>query len=221
MFSQVHKIPEMFKSPEDYKNTFIPLLFEETRTDLSSSLYNVSRAPFCEIKKVIQSQQLTFPISESQNQFIKFHHIIGLRSTAESDEVENVANYKPVAGDLIAFTHIRPKSLNDLNSLKSPYRIAYVKEAMKEFPGRISVLTCKCMKMDIEHNLWNNKVVSSKYVNTDVGYNLWNNKELKLYAVYLMNMTTNVRICKALKSISHMNIIKTMLGPRPIVRVIF
>jgi hypothetical protein len=56
-----------------------------------------------------------------------------LKSKHEFDDDENIGNYKPVSGDLIAFTHIRPRSINDLNTLKSPYRIAYVKEAKKEF----------------------------------------------------------------------------------------
>jgi senataxin len=207
--SQVLKIPETFQSAIDYKNFFVPLLFEETRADLSSSLYGVSQAPFCEMADVEKSTQLTSPIPEARNQFIHFEHVIRLKSRHEFDEVEN---YIPVSGDVIAFTHIRPRSLNDLNTLKSPYRIAYVKEAKKEFfrngdgPRtlyiRISFLTSKCMKMDVESDLQNNK-------------------ELKLYAVYLMNMTTNVRIWKALKSISHMNIIKTVLGPRKLVSIIF
>ncbi|PNX85836.1 regulator of nonsense transcripts-like protein [Trifolium pratense] len=39
---KVLKIPETFQLAVDYKNSFIPLLFEETRADLSSSLYSVS-----------------------------------------------------------------------------------------------------------------------------------------------------------------------------------
>jgi senataxin len=202
----------MFNSELDYRNFFIPLLFEETRADLFSSLYGVSQAPFYEIENVEEIKKRTIPISEDQIQFIQFEYVIPFKSKHEFDDDENIGNYKPVSGDLIAFTHIRPRSINDLNTLKSPYRIAYVKEAKKEFfrngdgPRtlyiRISFLTSKCMKMDVESDLQNNK-------------------ELKLYAVYLMNMTTNVRIWKALKSISHMNIIKTVLGPRKLVSIIF
>ncbi|GAU32053.1 hypothetical protein TSUD_214080 [Trifolium subterraneum] len=243
--NKVLKIPETFQSAIDYKNFFVPLLFEETRADLSSSLYGVSQAPFCEMADVEKSTQLTSPIPEARNQFIHFEHVIRLKSRHEFDEVEN---YIPVSGDVIAFTHIRPRSLNDLNTLKSPYRIAYVKESWKEcFHNsdgsktliiRISVLTSKCMKMDVEYDLQNklssknmkidigydmlkNKELSSKNMKIDIGYGLWNNKELKLYAVYLMNMTTNVRIWNALNSISQVNIIKTVLGPRQIIRIIF
>jgi hypothetical protein len=46
-------------------------LLEETRADLSSSLYGVSQAPFYEIENVEESRQLTIPIPEAQIQFIQ------------------------------------------------------------------------------------------------------------------------------------------------------
>jgi len=201
VFCQVHKIPETFKSATDYKNSFIPLLFEETRSDLSSSLSGVSQASLCEIWKVENSKQLK--LHKAQNQFIQFHHTMRLESTTESDRVENGGNYEPAPGDLIAITHIRPKSLNDLNTLNSPYHIAYVNGAKNRFSGRITVLSSKCMKMDVES-------VSRK------------NNTQKMYAVYIMNMTTNVCIWKALDSKSkgdHLNIIEKVLQPGLIVRI--
>ncbi|RHN56813.1 putative P-loop containing nucleoside triphosphate hydrolase [Medicago truncatula] len=192
---KVHKIPETFKSATDYNNSFIPLLFEETRADLSSSLSGVSQASLCEIWKVENSKQLKF--HKAQNQFIQFHHTIRLESTTESDRDENGGSYEPASGDLIAITYIKPKSLNDLNTLNSPYHIAYVNGAKNRFSGRITVLSSKCMKMDVES-------VSMK------------NNTQKMYAVYIMNMTTNVRIWKALDSKSkgdHLNIIEKVLQP--------
>lgn len=50
-----------------------------------------------------------------------------LKSTIDS--VENGENYEPGSGDLIVFTNIRPKSLDDLNTIKSPYHIAYVENS--------------------------------------------------------------------------------------------
>ncbi|XP_050908466.1 helicase sen1 [Lathyrus oleraceus] len=193
MFCQVHKIPETFKSPTDYKNYFIPLLFEETRADLSSSFTGVSRAPFCEIKKVVSTRQLKLP--KAQNQFKQFHHRLQLKSTIDSGDG---GNYEPGSGDLIAFTNIRPKSLDDLNTLKSPYHIAYVVGAKNQLSHTISVHSSKCMKVDIENDFWNNN-------------------QQKLYAVYLINMTTNIRISNALNlrpEGEHLNIIKSVLGPQ-------
>ncbi|RHN56804.1 putative P-loop containing nucleoside triphosphate hydrolase [Medicago truncatula] len=183
---KVHKIPETFKSATDYKNSFIPLLFEETRADLSSSLSGVSQAALCEIKNVEHSKQLK--LRKAQNQFIQFHHTIWLKSTTD---------YEPASGDLIAITYIRPKSLNDLNTLNSPYHIAYLNGGKNRFSDRITVLSSKCMKMDVD-------TLSRK------------NNTQKMYVVYIMNMTTNVRIWKALHSKSkgdHLNIIEKVLQP--------
>ncbi|CAI8586125.1 unnamed protein product [Vicia faba] len=173
---KVLKIPETFESATDYKNSFIPLLFEETRADLSPSLSAVSRAPFCEIKEVVSSQQLKLP--KAPKEFKQFRHIIQLKST--TDTGEDGENYEPGNGDLIVFTNIRPKSLDDLNTLKSPYHIAYVVHAKDRY-DRISVLSSKCMKMFIENEFRNNN-------------------EQKLYALHLINITTNIRTSDTLNS---------------------
>ncbi|CAK8538106.1 unnamed protein product [Lathyrus sativus] len=185
---KVQKIPETFNSAMDYKRSFIPLLFEETHSDLSSSLHGVSQAPFCEIKNIQESKP------KSQKQFTHVNLILLLKNTTEFDRVENVGNYEPGSGDLIAITHIKPKSLNDLNTLKSPYHIAYVKWGGNESSDKISVMSSKCTNE----------------------FDFRKNKTQKMYAVYLMNMTTNVRIWKALSSQSkgdHLNIIQKVLQP--------
>ncbi|XP_058748085.1 probable helicase MAGATAMA 3 [Vicia villosa] len=189
---KVHKIPQTFNSATDYKNSFIPLLFEETRADLSSSLSGVSRAPFCEIKNVQESKQLELP--KAQKQLIQFRHILMLNMTTEFNRVENGGKYEPGSGDLIAITHIRPKSLNDLNIPKSPYHIAYVSGGKFQSSDKISVMSSKHMTVSVFRK---------------------NNKQ-KMYAVFLMNMTTNVRIWRALNSQSrgdHLNIIEKVLQP--------
>jgi senataxin len=192
-----------FKSTTDYKNSFIPLLCEETHYDLSQSLNGVSRAPFCEIEKVEESKEMKLP-NKPFKQFQLFHHIIRLKSTTESNRIENGdGDYEPGFGDLIAITTIRPRSLNDLNTLKSPYHIAYVNGTKYGSSDRIKVLSSKCMDMDVEHD--------SRRSNTQ-----------KMYAVFLMNMITNVRIWKALNTQSnedHLDIIEKVLQPGLNVRI--
>ncbi|XP_058744792.1 helicase SEN1-like [Vicia villosa] len=205
---KVHKIPETFNSVTDYKNSFVPLLIEEMRTDLSSSLFGVSRAPLREIKHIENSRRISLP--EAQEQNIQFNHIIQLMSAAESDEVEDGVNYVPESGDLIAFTNIRPKCYTDLNTLKSHYHIAYVEWAKKENLSKVNG-----EKYDYFYRI---SVRSSKHIEMNIEYDCCNNKELKLYAVYLMNMTTSLCIWNALCSISCVNIINTVLGPHQITR---
>ncbi|CAL5189948.1 unnamed protein product [Lathyrus oleraceus] len=107
---------------------------------------------------------------------------------------DNNGKYDPEPGDLIAFTDVKPKRVSDLNTQKCPYNVAYVVAPKDEFSGEVSVLSSKPM--------------------FEFGFRKNDNK--KLYAVNLMNMTTNIRIWKGLNSQSegeHLDIIKKVLQP--------
>ncbi|CAI8586116.1 unnamed protein product [Vicia faba] len=183
---KVNKIPETFDSPTAYKKAFIPLLLEETHADLSSSLSGVARAPFCEILELKRDSKL-FMLPKPLIYNIEFE--------------KGVGKYEPEYGDLILFTNIRPKCVDDLklNTPKSPYHIAFVLGPKSEPPKSKYVEKVK--------------VISSKCINTDFESNMRDNETQKLYAVYLMNMTTNVRIWKALNSKTHGSIIENVLQP--------
>ncbi|XP_028800616.1 helicase SEN1-like isoform X2 [Neltuma alba] len=84
--------------------------------------------------------------------------------------------YEPVSGDLIALTDGRPTGIEDLNKPGRFYHIAYVQWSES---GQITIL-------------------SSKSIEIDPG--MRNNNVQRLYAVYLINLTTNIRIWKALHS---------------------
>ncbi|XP_061348075.1 helicase sen1-like [Gastrolobium bilobum] len=182
---KVQKIPQTFLSTKHYMKSFIPSLIEETHSDLFSSLIGVSQAPYCEILTIERSRDFRPPKD--------LLYQITLKST--TDAVKEVGKYEPEVGDLIAFTNIRPRSIHDLNRPKRYYHIAYVHSSKDVITDEIPVLSSKYMEMDMKSHLSNNKAQ-------------------KLYAVYLLNMTTNVRIWKALKSQfegANMNIIKTVL----------
>lgn len=181
------KIPETFDSPTDYKKFFIPLLLEETHSDLSSSLSGVGRAPFCEILKLKRDSKL-FELPKPLIYNIEYE--------------KDVGKYEPEYGDLILFTDIRPKSVDDLklNTPKSPYHIAFVLGPKLESDEEILVISSKC-------------------INTDFESDTRDNETQKLYAIYLVNMTTNVRIWKALNSETHGSIIEKILQPDPNVRI--
>ena len=180
----MNKIPETFDSPTVYKNAFIPLLLEETHSDLCSSLLGVARAPFCQILKLERDSKL-FRLPKPLHYNIRFE--------------KDVGKYEPEFGDLILFTDIRPKSVDDLklNTAKSPYHIAFVLGSKSEPTDEIQLT----------------QVLSSKCINTDFESDTRDNETQKLYAIYLMNMTTNVRIWKALNSTTHGNIIEKVLQP--------
>lgn len=157
---------------------------------------SVSHAPFCEISTIETSINFNPPKD-------LFYHIT-LKSII--DEVNHdVVKYEPEFGDLFAFTNIKPRSINDLNRTNRYCQMAYVCGSKDEYTDEIPILLSKYMEMD------DNK-------NSDFR----RNKAQKLYVVYLINMTTNVRIWKFLNSQlegSNMNIIKKVLQPQPGSRV--
>lgn len=168
VYLQVPKIPKTFMSTDEYMNSFIPALIEETHSDLSSSLINLSQAPFCEILTIEPSPNFDPP------------NALFCQITVKSSATDDVGKYEPEVGDIFAFTDVRPRSIHDLTSLKRHYHIAYVRRPKDGFTEEIPILLSKYMEMNGESDL--------------------SNKKQKLYAVYLMNMTTNIRIWRALNS---------------------
>ncbi|CAJ2652910.1 unnamed protein product [Trifolium pratense] len=187
--NQVPKIPQTFLSTNGYMNSFFPALIEETHSDLYSSLMSVPQASFCEIRTMEMSKEFNPPYDLYYNITVK----------NITDEVYGVGKYEPEVGDLIAFTSIRPRSVYDLSRIKNYCHIAYICGSKDEFTDEIPILLSKYMEMEMHGKFHSRR-----------------NNAQKLYAVYLVNMITNVRIWKALNSEmegSNMNIIKKVLQP--------
>lgn len=193
----MQKIPQAFMSDSvtNYLSSFIPSLIEETHSDLSSSLNGAHRAPFCEISRAQPERSRSFIPSK----FLLYQ--ISVKRT--NDGVKDVGTYEPEVGDLIALTDFKPKTVEDLNRPRRYYHIAYV-YGSKESTDGISVLSSKCIDMEINSNY------------------LRSNNAPKLYAIYLLNLTTNIRVWKALNSElegANMNMIKKMLKADSNVRI--
>ncbi|KAM1133779.1 hypothetical protein FF1_042986 [Malus domestica] len=108
-------------------------------------------------------------------------------------DVTCVGTYVPQVGDLIALTDIKPKCVDHLYRSRNSYLIAYVHQIR-------------------DNNL---SVLSSKHIDTR-GYTHAAGKRETMFAVYLMNMTTNIRAWKALNSDdANTNLIKTVLQLQP------
>ncbi|KAL2504449.1 P-loop containing nucleoside triphosphate hydrolase superfamily protein [Abeliophyllum distichum] len=103
------------------------------------------------------------------------YYTITLRRSSDNEKVEA---YEPGVGDLIALTDVRPKRIDDLDRPKRSYTIALVRRLQYcEGPFEIlQVLSSKPIMFDRE-----------KDENTD-----------KLFAVHLTNLTTDMRIWRAL-----------------------
>ncbi|XP_062002417.1 uncharacterized protein LOC133720228 isoform X1 [Rosa rugosa] len=186
--NQVQRIPETFGSLTSYKKSFIPPLVEETHADLLSNMLNLSHAPTCEILTIEDSAGPPGDL---------FYDVTYQRDT-ETDENHKGLMYEPQVGDIIALTNVRPKCIDDLNRPPRFYLIAYVHKAndIDEFPDDLQF-----------------KILSSKPINYGEP-DMHESKRETLFAVNLMNLTTNLRVWKALKSEGNTNIINKVLQPK-------
>lgn len=179
----------------EYKESFIPALIEETHSDLCSSLKGVSTSPICEIISV--EMDITTKLFKSSKDK---EYIIRVKNPTDEVDMKGIAPYEPQAGDLIAFTDRKPKNIDDLNRPTEYYHIAFVLGTKDDSSGKIPIL-------------------SSKFMDMEPGTRIKENQ--KLYAVYLLNMITYVRVWKALNSEiegSNNNIIQNVLRADSIVR---
>ncbi|KAM1516063.1 hypothetical protein ACFXTH_015081 [Malus domestica] len=107
-------------------------------------------------------------------------------------DVTCVGTYVPQVGDLIALTDIKPKCVDHLNGPRISYLIAYVHQSR-------------------DSNL---SILSSKHIHTG-RYTHIKSKTDTLFAVYLLNMTTTVRVWKALNSKgANTSLTKNLLQPQ-------
>lgn len=93
--------------------------------------------------------------------------------------------YEPEVGDLIALTDIKPRSIDDLQRPNKSYIIVLVQGVVKKkFLYTLFVLSSKPISR----------------VGRKKDSRSYRRKDVKHFAVYLTNMTTNIRISQALHS---------------------
>ncbi|CAI9110338.1 OLC1v1010344C1 [Oldenlandia corymbosa var. corymbosa] len=185
----VKQIPETFTSTDHYLKSFIYPLLEETRADLYSNLTTLCRAPILEVFDVKISKNFSPPK--------ELYYAMSLKPTSEYEGKEGI--YEPEYGDLMAITDVRPKRIDDLNQPKWPYVLALIQGPKDEGSFKLPVLTSK--PIDFE------KAGIKKCRN-----------ENKLFAVYLTNLTTNMRIWKSLNpdpEVANMKILTSVLQVDP------
>ena len=119
----------------------------------------------------------------------------------EEDDGRKIENddgrYEPEARDLIAITNVRPKCIADLERPDRSYVVAFVLNVKQE--RYLTILSSKPILFE-EHNRKIRKI---------------------LYAIPLINMTTNIRLWSALNSElagGNLNIIQRVLQSRYPVR---
>ncbi|CAI9110339.1 OLC1v1010345C1 [Oldenlandia corymbosa var. corymbosa] len=190
--NKVRPISETFSSTDQYLKSFIHPLLEETRAGLSASLNTLARAPACEVFDVKLSKDFKTPKD--------LYYTISLKPIRDNEKKGAV--YEPEYGDLIALTDARPKCIDDLNRYKRPYTLAVIQGLKEQDKTNVPILSSKPIEFEKEDDK--------------------DKRGDKLFAVYLVNLTTNLRIWKALNpdpEVANMKILRTVLKVEPRVDV--
>ncbi|KAL9251558.1 putative helicase MAGATAMA 3 [Drosera capensis] len=167
---KIKHIPDRFVSTEQYMKSFLVPVLEETHASLCAGIGAVRQAVVCEI--------ISYETTEDYQPPKQLYYKIATRKI--TDPKYRCGPYEPEAGDVIALTDVRPKGIEDLNRpfAERPYLIALVQGGQNESSNLIPIISSK-------------PIASSDIYDK-------RRKHCALFAVYLMNITTNMRIWKAL-----------------------
>ncbi|XP_026447480.1 helicase SEN1-like [Papaver somniferum] len=189
---QVEKIPECFQSAEYYLGSYTLPLIEETCSELFSSMEVLHDAPFAEVISVKESVSHGSFLYELQ--FDSWRNI-------NSDSGKEA--YSPKCGDLFVLSNVVPEIASDLEQCVRTCTFALVMKDMKESNATENDKLSSYLKFR-----------TSKLVEAKDGM------RNSVFAVFLVNMTTKIRIWKALHMSGNLQIIKEVLRPNSTVEEI-
>lgn len=178
---QVEKIPETFSSVDHYLESYIYPLIEDTHADMTSSVKFLSQAPTREIIYVDECKSYT--------QVCGLYYNIKLET--QRDLKNRRSTYEPEKWDVIALSDVRPMCIDHLNRSPRFYLPAIIVSGVGEEDGGNII-----------------KILASKPI---VVQQPQENKRESLFATFLVNITTNIRIWRALKGGKNLNILKEVL----------
>ncbi|XP_074282369.1 uncharacterized protein LOC141606907 [Silene latifolia] len=178
----------MFSSQAAYTRSFKLPLLEETRASLCSGMESVGHAPACEITRIDFSKHHKPPKE-------LYYNILTKKIT---DFRNNGGHYEPEAGDLLALTNTKPRRIEDLINK----------------PGGESLIIALVSPTDDNSDM--TRVLLSKDVSAQLRPRI-DKPLIRVFATYLANLITNMRIWKALNPdpLVTMNLIPEILRPIP------
>lgn len=165
----VNNIPVSFQSMEHYLWSFIFPLLEETRSELSSSMETVARAPFAEAISI-----------EKCKPYNRLHYNVKVDSYRNRSNGHGNEPYRTLPGDVFILLDSRPENIHDLSHLGSNWTVCWVN---------------KFTDNDNSQNENGNsfKVRASRDIS-----GVKHGMQKSIFTVFLINITTQDRIWKSL-----------------------
>ncbi|KAI3849020.1 hypothetical protein MKX03_011463 [Papaver bracteatum] len=180
---KVEKIPECFQSVEDYLGSYTLPLIEETRAELFSSMEVLLDAPYAEVISVKECSPHGSFLYE-----LKFDSWRNLNCDSGKEP------YSPKCGDLFVLSDVAPEIASDLEHCVKTCTFALVMKDMKESNAT------EDDKVSSYLEFRTSKLVEAK-----------DGMRNSVFAVFLVNMTTKIRIWRALHMSGNLQIIKEVL----------
>ncbi|KAI3768469.1 hypothetical protein L2E82_19169 [Cichorium intybus] len=172
----------------------IPLTFSSTSDYMHSFMYPLLEETHADLLSQVAG------ISQAPASCISVLHRVPTENDTELLYLMTLTgtDYQPQVGDLVALTQVKPKCIDDLDRPNSCFLIAYVTQSNDQYPVTIHVLS--------------SDLIESNQVETK--------EPSKAFAVHLTNLTTNMRIWKALNWEGNMSIIERTLSSSSLVSLL-
>ncbi|KAH0463295.1 hypothetical protein IEQ34_007877 [Dendrobium chrysotoxum] len=168
--NKVQKIPKTFTSLENYFGSFTTPLIEETHEDLRSSLQAFSHASsYVELQSIEQTKAQLFYSIVVKNPKIGY-------DDDDDDDNAGYCSYEPMESDIFVLTRTKPRHASDLSCNATSY-----------------ILGCVVRSKDSAENLGPNQYVVKLSRQLEII-----SKRESYFMVFLLNMTTSIRIWKSL-----------------------
>ncbi|XP_043694489.1 uncharacterized protein LOC122645224 [Telopea speciosissima] len=178
----VEKIPDFFLSIEHYLGSFMFPLLEETRAALCASMEVISEAPVGEVTSLAESKP-----------YGSLLYQINVDSWKNKLRLGGKEEYRAKAGDIFVFSDIIPETVSDLQCYGRSWTFAAVIYAtdyeQSEEGSGVSLQVKASSAIEVKDGMQNS-----------------------LFAIFLVNLTTNDRIWAALKGIGNLKIMENILG---------
>uniref|UniRef100_A0A0E0DHM3 UvrD-like helicase ATP-binding domain-containing protein n=1 Tax=Oryza meridionalis TaxID=40149 RepID=A0A0E0DHM3_9ORYZ len=167
---KMKRIPSTFSDLKSYLESYTSPLLEEMRMEMSSSLEAISTLPSSKISWIEQKNNNTV------------YDIVFDADSQNSKACNQPESYVPSVGDIIILSDVKPEHISDITRNGRPYIIAFVTEGGDE---------------DDDSPPAKYVIISSGKIDSEDG-KCQDRKTIKLFAAYLLNIVTYIRIWRCL-----------------------